>query len=62
MTQEEKQSICLILRRETGCGLMEASALIDKLIKVLKNRPPIVMDKPSCLRITWENDSFEMKE
>lgn len=62
MTQEEKQSICLILRHETGCGLMEASASIDKLIKALKNRPPIVMDKPPHLKITWENESFEMEE
>lgn len=55
MTQEEKQSICLILRQETGCGMMEASASIDKLIEVLKNRPLVVMDKPSYLKITWEN-------
>ena len=56
MTQEEKRSICLMLRHETGCGLMEASAAIDKLIEVLKNRPLIVMDKPPYLKITWEND------
>lgn len=62
MTQEEKQSICLILRQETGCGMMEASASIDKLIEVLKNRPLVVMDKPSYLKITWENEYFEMKE
>lgn len=56
MTQEEKRSICFILRRETGCGLMEASILIDKLIEVMINRPPIVMDKPSYLKFTWENE------
>lgn len=62
MTQEDKRSICLILRQETGCGLMEASESIDKLIEALKNRPLVVMDKPLYLKITWENESFEMKE
>lgn len=54
MTQEEKRSICLMLRHETGCGLMEANVAIDKLIKTLKNRPLVVMDKPSQIKITWE--------
>lgn len=54
MTQEEKRSVCFMLRQETGCGLMEASVAIDKLIKALKNRPLVVMDKPSYLKITWE--------
>jgi hypothetical protein len=56
MTNEEKRSICLLLRQETGCGLLEASASIDKLIDILKNRPLTVMDKPSYLKITWEYD------
>lgn len=56
MTQEEKRSICFMLRYETGCGLMEANIAIDKLIKALKNRPLVVMDKPSYLKITWEYD------
>ena len=54
MTREEKLSICSTLRNETGCGLMEASTAIDKLIEALKNRPLPVMDKPSYLKITWE--------
>lgn len=54
MTQEEKRSICFMLRYETGCGLMEANTAIDKLIKALKNRPLVVMDKPSYLKIIWE--------
>ena len=37
MTNEEKQNICFIMRRETGCGLMEASVAIDNLIKAFKN-------------------------
>lgn len=52
MTQEEKRSICFMLRYETECGLMEANIAIDKLIKALKNRPLVVMDKPSHLKIT----------
>ena len=39
-----------MLRRETGCGLMEASVAIDKLIKAFKNRPLFVMDKPVYLK------------
>lgn len=54
MTQEEKLSICRMLRIETGCGMMEANVAIDKLIKALKNRPLLIMDKPSYLKITWE--------
>lgn len=56
MTQEEKRNICFMMRNETGCGLMEASVAIDKLIKALKNRPLLVMDKPTYLKITWEYD------
>ena len=57
MTQEEKQNICFIMRQETGCGLMEASIAIDKLIKVLKNKPLLVMDKAMYLKIAWEYDT-----
>ena len=59
MTQEEKRSICFMLRYETGCGLMEANVAINKLIKALKNKPLPVMDKPSYLKITWE---YEKKD
>ena len=54
MTQEEKQSIVYILRRETGCGLMEADVAINKLIEALKNKPLLVMDKPYHMKVTWE--------
>lgn len=54
MTQEEKRNICFMMRHETGCGLMEASAAIDKLIEAFKNRPLLVMDKPMYLKINWE--------
>ena len=43
-----------MMRNETGCGLMEASVAVDKLIKAFKNRPLLVMDKPTYLKITWE--------
>lgn len=45
-----------MMRRETGCGLMEASVAIDKLIEAFKNRPLLVMGKPMYLKITWEYD------
>ena len=57
MTQEEKRNICVMMRHETGCGLMEASVAIDKLIKALKNRPLFVMDKPVYLKIALEYDT-----
>ena len=50
MTQEEKRNICFMMRHETGCGLMEASVTIDKLIEAFKNRPLLVMDKPIIFR------------
>ena len=62
MTQEEKQSICFMLGYEIGCGLMEANIAIDNLIKALKNRPLVIMDKPSYLKITWEDEPFKMEE
>ena len=57
MTQEEKRNICVMMRHETGCGLMEASIAIDKLIKAFKNRPLRVMDNAMYLKIAWEYDT-----
>lgn len=54
MTQEEKQSIVHVLRRETGCGLIEINVAINKLIEALKHKPLFVMDKPYHIKITWE--------
>lgn len=55
MTQEEKRSIAHMLRCETGCGLMEATIAIEKLIEALKHKPPLIMDNPSHMKIIWEN-------
>lgn len=54
MTQEEKFYIAKLLRQETGCGIMEASKAIDKLIGAFKHRPPLVMDRPQKIKITFE--------
>lgn len=54
MTQEDKLNIAYILRRETGCGIMEATIAIEKLIEALKNKPLIIMDNPSQIKIIWE--------
>ena len=59
MTTEERKAVCLLLRKETACGMMTASAAIDDLIRVLKQGPPIVMDRPSKLKITWEWEQGE---
>lgn len=62
MTQYEKRDIAHIIRCETGCGMMEAKAAIDKLIQALKNRPLVVMDNPPRLKITWEDGTDKMEE
>jgi ribosomal protein L7/L12 len=54
MTYEEKIYITKIIRRETSCGLKEASDTIDKLIEALKHKPLQIMDNPTYLKITWE--------
>ena len=54
MPQEEKRSICFMLRYETGCGMMETTIAIEKLIEALKHKPLTVMDNPPQLKITWE--------
>lgn len=54
MTPEEKRSIAFTMRYETGCGLMEATIAIEKLIEALKHRPLIIMDNPPQIKITWE--------
>lgn len=54
MSTEEKQYIAKIIRRETGCGLMDAKNAIEALIKSLKHQPMIVMDNPRKLKVTVE--------
>ena len=54
MSHEEKIYITKIIRKETSCGLKEASDAIDKLIEALKHKPLYIMDKPAYLKITWE--------
>lgn len=54
LTQEEKIMICKVLRRETACGMMDASRAIDELIKALKMKPQHIMDAPQNIKITWE--------
>ena len=54
ITQEEKLMICKVLRRETSCGMMDASHVFDELIKALKMKPKYIMDAPQYIKITWE--------
>ena len=54
ITQEEKTMICNVLRRETACGLMDASYAFDELIHALKVKPKHIMDAPQNIKITWE--------
>jgi len=54
MSKEEKLMICKILRRETSCGMYEASNALDNLIDTLKNRPLPIMDNPVKLIISWD--------
>jgi len=59
MTQEEKRSIAHMMRYETGCGMMEATVAIEKLMEALKNRPLVVMDNPPQIKINWERRDME---
>lgn len=54
ITKEEKEMICKVLRRETACGLMDASHAFDELIHALKVKPKYIMDAPQNIKITWE--------
>jgi len=54
MTDDERISILKLIRQETGCGLKEAEVGLNKLLYALKNKPMVVMDKPSELVITWK--------
>ena len=54
MTHEEKIYIAKIIRKETSCGLKEASDAIDKLIEALKHRPLYIMDNTSVLECVWK--------
>ena len=50
MTQEDKLNIAYILRHETGCGIMEATIAIEKLIEALK----------SCVK-QWESRIWNLR-
>ena len=54
ITQEEKIYITKIIRKETSCGLKEASDAIDKLIEALKHKPLYIMDNPSVIECIWK--------
>ncbi len=55
LTQEERKLMCKLLRKETACGMMDASRAIDELIKALKMKTShCIMDGPNHIKITWE--------
>ena len=51
---EAKLDVLKFIRKETCCGLAEANNALLKLIKVLKEHPSFIMDKPRKLKIEWE--------
>lgn len=51
---KEKLDVLKFIRKETCCGLAEANNALLKLIKVLKEHPLPIMDKPHKLKIEWE--------
>ena len=53
-TDNKKLDVLKFLRKETCCGLAEANDALLKLIKVLKEHPFPIMDKPHKLKIEWE--------
>jgi len=44
-----------LIRKETGCGMMDGLAAFKKLLDALKVRPT-VLDNPAKLKITWETE------
>lgn len=54
MTQEERKQVALLLRRETGCGMMLITKCLDKLVDMLKMRPHPPMDVGVRLNMEWE--------
>ena len=55
ISEEEQKYIVKIIRREAGCGIMDASMAFNKLLLALRCRP-VVMDNPRKLKITWEDE------
>lgn len=53
-TDDKKLDVLKFIRKETCCGLAEANNALLKLIKVLKEHPSLIMDKPRKLKIEWE--------
>lgn len=51
---KEKLVVLNFIRKETCCGLAEANNALLELIKVLKQHPFSIMDKPYKLKIEWE--------
>ena len=51
---KEKLEVLKFIRKETCCGLAEANNALLKLIKVLKEHPLPIMDKPCKLKIEWK--------
>ena len=51
---KEILDVLKFIRKETCCGLADARNALLKLIKLLKERPLPVMDKPCKLKIEWE--------
>lgn len=54
MTQEERTTICKILRKETYCGMMDASNALNIIIEALKAKPVVILDSPRHLQITYD--------
>lgn len=44
-----------LIRKETGCGIMDGLAAFKQLLDALKTRPT-VLDNPAKLKITWETE------
>ena len=55
MTQEERITICKILRKETCCGMMEASYALNTIIEALNTKPVAILDSPHhlCINYYW---------
>ena len=59
MTDAEMGLIVAVLRRESGCGIMEARKAVEKLIQALKTKP-VILDGHRRLDIQWIENTEEV--
>jgi len=53
MESSDKRKIAELIRKETGCGMMQITTCLDMLIDKLKHQPDPIMDVGHKLEMKW---------